>query len=234
MKNEPVKIFWTGGLDSTYRVLQLALAENKEVQPYYLVDFTRRSFPIELDTIKSLSKEINKRKRNVLPLIVFISDEIPNDENVYKSFEATKKHTRFGSQYRYLANFCSFMNINQIEVGMQIHSVNYNDNDFFITDKDKKLILNENSSSYPVMKFFKYPIINLSKHDMLKQADNYGFLDLLEMTWFCHKPVGKKPCGICPACKDAIHQNRELKFARLKFLRKVKRYLAAKIKALSK
>ena len=34
--SEPVRIFWTGGFDSTFRVLQALLDENRTVIPYYL------------------------------------------------------------------------------------------------------------------------------------------------------------------------------------------------------
>ncbi len=36
-------LFWTGGWDSTFRLLQLLLDEHKAVQTYYLLDSFRAS-----------------------------------------------------------------------------------------------------------------------------------------------------------------------------------------------
>ena len=35
-----VKLLWTGGWDSTFRLLQLLLLYEKKVQPYYIIDPT--------------------------------------------------------------------------------------------------------------------------------------------------------------------------------------------------
>jgi len=58
MKLERINIFWTGGWDSTFRMLQLA-EKQVIIQPYYLKD-NRKSEELELNTIKILTEEILK------------------------------------------------------------------------------------------------------------------------------------------------------------------------------
>ena len=38
MKTEPIKLLWTGGFDSTFRILYILVVEKKHVQPYYIID----------------------------------------------------------------------------------------------------------------------------------------------------------------------------------------------------
>ena len=42
-QTEPINLFWTGGWDSTFRLLQLIIVFRKRVQPYYIIDTTRKS-----------------------------------------------------------------------------------------------------------------------------------------------------------------------------------------------
>jgi len=58
MNSETINILWTGGWDSTFRVLELT-DKNITIQPYYLKD-NRLSEKMEIDTVKSLTEEIRK------------------------------------------------------------------------------------------------------------------------------------------------------------------------------
>lgn len=52
-------LFWTGGWDSTFHLLQLLLDEYKAVQTYYLLDSTRASCPEEIETILTIKKRLH-------------------------------------------------------------------------------------------------------------------------------------------------------------------------------
>src|SRR4249919_454123 len=63
------RLFWTGGWDSTYRLLWLLLVEGRHVEPIYLVDETRRSLHVERRTMQHLRErlaEIDPQTRNLL------------------------------------------------------------------------------------------------------------------------------------------------------------------------
>ena len=46
--NQPINLFWTGGMDSTFRLIQLTVVYNKVVQPYYIIDPNRNSILFEI------------------------------------------------------------------------------------------------------------------------------------------------------------------------------------------
>jgi len=37
-QTEPINLFWTGGWDSTFRLIQLVFVNKKTVHPYYIID----------------------------------------------------------------------------------------------------------------------------------------------------------------------------------------------------
>ena len=32
------------------------------------------------------------------------------------------------------------------------------------------------------------------------------FKEIIEKTWFCHRPIFGRPCGRCGPCKDALNE----------------------------
>ena len=56
--NKYVNIFWTGGWDSTFRVLQLLIAKKKTVQPFYINDPNRKSAEKELNAMKTVDRVV--------------------------------------------------------------------------------------------------------------------------------------------------------------------------------
>src|SRR6478672_10747010 len=53
-RDTPVNLFWTGGWDSTFRLLQLLLEHRLPVAPVYLIDDTRASTQFEFDTMDAI------------------------------------------------------------------------------------------------------------------------------------------------------------------------------------
>ncbi len=58
---EIVRMFWTGGWDSTYRLLYLVLVKKQPVQPYYIIDPDRASFPTEIRAMVRIKEMIFER-----------------------------------------------------------------------------------------------------------------------------------------------------------------------------
>src|SRR5690625_188135 len=59
MKN----VLWTGGWDSTFRVLDLIFNKKENVQPYYIIDEHRPSTSIELRTMDDIRKMIKLKDK---------------------------------------------------------------------------------------------------------------------------------------------------------------------------
>lgn len=70
---ETVHLLWTGGWDSTYRLLYL-LWEGKQVQPHYIIDTHRPSSGHELRAMEairaSINKDIERLPGTLLPTVI--------------------------------------------------------------------------------------------------------------------------------------------------------------------
>ena len=55
-KTSKINLLWTGGWDSTYRLLEILLIEKKVVQTYYLIDQTRLSHELEMKRMDEIRK----------------------------------------------------------------------------------------------------------------------------------------------------------------------------------
>jgi len=49
----------------------------------------------------------------------------------------------------------------------------------------------------------------LEKKDEEHIARENGWLDIMELSWFCHTPIDGKPCGLCGPCDDAMNTGME-------------------------
>ena len=69
-----VNLLWTGGWDSTFRLLQIIFEENRKVQPYYIVDLSRSSWKVEIDTTANFRRFLHRNhpeSRTLLkPLVI--------------------------------------------------------------------------------------------------------------------------------------------------------------------
>jgi len=75
-------------------------------------------------------------------------------------------------------------------------------------------VLDQESSNKDIITVFgsmHFPIIQISKMDMLDGYRSMGLTKILEKTWFCHTPVRGEPCGVCNPCKHAIQEGLDFK-----------------------
>lgn len=208
------QILWTSGWDSTFRVAQLLLIENKDVEPIYIIDDKRKSYKMELQTIEKLRKEFIKKdhtvKDRLKELKIYYKKDIPKHEKITQMYINLKAKDDLGSQNDWLARFTYFNDYENLEMSThkddnaQLFLVND-----IITDSEGNHILNvDNLSNTNLLLFknFNFPLIYLTKIDMQDIAEEMGFLDILNKTWFCHKPVKGEPCGLCTPCKTTIEE----------------------------
>jgi hypothetical protein len=217
---QSVNLLWTGGWDSTFRLLQLLLLQGSVVQPYYVIDSPRPSTGIEIRTQAKIKKHLFARYPHTKDLLLptqfkEVSDIQPN-QNLTKTFERLARRERMGHQYEYLARFCEETGINAMEL-----SVDYDDRVRGVNALLGPYITNAGTEEWPLyeiaphfadtdehrlFKYFQFPLFNLRKTDMGAIAQKEGFDDILELTWFCHTPRGNAPCGVCVPCMYAIEE----------------------------
>jgi len=51
---------------------------------------------------------------------------------------------------------------------------------------------------------FSFPLLHMTKKDMLLKAKENDWMEMMEMTTFCRRPKKGRPCGLCGPCTDAL------------------------------
>jgi 7-cyano-7-deazaguanine synthase in queuosine biosynthesis len=188
-------VLWTGGWDSTFRVLYLLLVDKAQVSPVYVKDPARVSTERELQTIASILRELAithpEAAARVRPLQVFALDEIPPNQEITDSYLRLKETGHFGTQYDWLARLAQHMDWKNVELS--------------VVAEDRFSRFHE-GDSHSAFARFDLPVLGMTKLMMADIAKANGFNDLMELTWFCHTPVFGRPCGLCGTCSATRKQ----------------------------
>lgn len=205
MHGAPVRLLWTGGWDSTFRLLQLCLVEGRRVQPIYVIDPDRPSTRTELLAMRRIRERIVERGAGdlVSPTEVHVRSDYEVPDTVNEAFARVAARVTVGSQYIWLAAVAIANGWQDVEIGMHRWESErpFTDLAFSgqvcahptIADPDVRLLLSP----------WSFPLLSLSKRDMAAIAEREGFLDILSLRWFCHRPIAGRPCGFCVPCVDA-------------------------------
>jgi 7-cyano-7-deazaguanine synthase in queuosine biosynthesis len=219
LPDKPINIFWTGGWDSTFRILQLILVKKLLVQPYYIIDPERKSLQNELKTIQKISSEVRKsfpeKSKLLLPVKYLALSDIKSNKIISKSYTEIRKKQRLGIQYEWLASFCSQYQIFDMEVSLELR-VKHKDNVVinatgnYLIERELKqgkvFVISDDAKGKYIYNLFGnmiFPVINNTKMQMYQYSKKQGFSEFLELTWFCHTPVrNKHACGKCQPCQS--------------------------------
>lgn len=224
-----VNLLWSGGWDSTFRLLYLVFVEKRPVQPFYIIETGRASTLKELETMHIIRKEITKKDPQLANLVkptIIVSDrDIRLDHGIANKFKRLNEilPMPIGPQYELLARFAKQWGIPNLELCIEYSErapntlVNllskYVDNDLRIGGPDV-------NGDVSIFSFFSFPLLKLSKNDMKRIAADKGFLDILEKTWFCRNPWLNLPCGTCVACNLVIKEGFGYRIPRISRLRR--------------
>lgn len=180
-------LFWTGGWDSTFRLLQLLFEEKRVVQPHYLMR-SEQSSGTEIDTMVRIRRNINRNYpeyRSLLkPIIITDSSAIKSNERISKEYQSLIKEKKVNTQYETLARYCSEMKITNAELSVIAIEQEIIDSDLFES--------------------FAFPLLRMTKKEMLLIAKENGWMEIMKMTSFCRRPKNGRPCGFCGPCTDAV------------------------------
>lgn len=214
----PVNLLWTGGWDSTFRLLQLLLQRRVEVAPIYLQDGTRASTRTELETMARIGRRLREEHPHTRGLLqpVRIADaaDADGDAGIAQALREVRKRVYIGNQYAWLASFCKRNGIHDVELCVHVD------------DKVQTLLRDcvvetehpagyrtqrldprrEGTAEYELFRYFSFPVFRVDKLGMAQEAEREGWSDYMDMTWFCHSPVGGKPCGVCGPCVYTIEE----------------------------
>ncbi|NLI54584.1 MAG: hypothetical protein GX417_09725 [Clostridiales bacterium] len=209
MKN----ILWTGGWDSTFRVLELAIVKKEIVQPYYILDNERESSQQEQNAMKKIKELMTEKFPHttdaIKELIIISKSDIPPNATITRDFNRLLSKSYLGPQYEWLGRYADASGLSDLELCIHrddkatnfLHSSVKKADD----ENDSYDVLDLENMTYPELSLFKYyrfPILRLTKVQMHEIAMKYGFDDIMEHTWFCHHPRNDgSPCGLCNPCK---------------------------------
>ncbi len=219
--SETVKIFWTGGWDSTFRVLQLVLLEKRKVQPYYIIDPNRKSTNAEIKTMNTIKDQLflnyPSTKELLLPTVVGNVANIRENQEITNAYQRILERQELGSQYEFLARYCLQEGIDHIEIAVEKGPavLLFNVIQSFVIEVTKDNYINyeidnkyAGTDIYSLLKYFRYPILFITKLDMQETVIKERFQDLMELTWFCHNPqkhgTNYEPCGVCNPCIEVM------------------------------
>ncbi|MCJ7694346.1 MAG: hypothetical protein MUO40_02875 [Anaerolineaceae bacterium] len=219
MKNEisveKINLFWTGGWDSTFRLLLIVLEEQRIVQPYYLIDPNRKSLRLEIRAMREIKnllfKEYPQTKSLIRPTKFYEIGDIAYDEEISEAYKTYTQTIHLAFQYHWMSRFCKQFNICDMEIGAENSPTALVLSQFLerigTSRKFKIAETVKGTPFYILFKNMKFPIYGYTRHEMEEKASSSGWLKFLYMTWFCHYPVKERyPCGSCEPCDQVIRK----------------------------
>ncbi|WP_019627637.1 7-cyano-7-deazaguanine synthase [Thioalkalivibrio sp. AKL10] len=216
-------VLWTGGFDSTFRVCQILATSKDTLQPHYLVDETRQSTGEEIRAMSAIRTTVEElwsgASCRLLPTKYTSArgNPIPND--IRQAFNTVYSQKDIGTQYPWLTRYARSLGL-PLELGIQGGGRLEKTLGPYVWDGE---LAGSGDTEFEeallkLFEPFRFPIMDLSKTDMIRIADEQGFRPIMEQTWFCHQPKTGKPCGRCAPCKYAIEQGMGW---RIPFLRRI-------------
>lgn len=202
---DPVRLLWTGGWDSSFRLMQLLLLERRAVQPIYVLTPDRTTARLELRAIERMRDGLRPRLADpalLRPLqILLASDHRPTSWQ-RAAFDAIRARAHLGTQYLALAGVAETQGWRDVEVSVERYTSPDGLSAWSRMLMDSPGVLGQRPEAQ-LLKYWSFPVMHLTKEDMGQIAAQEGFLDLLRLRWFCHDPVGEKACGRCRPCRLA-------------------------------
>jgi 7-cyano-7-deazaguanine synthase in queuosine biosynthesis len=219
MDKTPMHLLWTGGWDSTFQLLRLVLVHGEQVEPIYLIDPTRRSTDIELRTMDSIREALAMRfphtRLSLLPTLYTRVEDLAPDQDIENAWHRIRRAWPIGSQYAWLARFCKQRKLTNLELGAECtpHGASallgeyHTDTTSRAGYRTYKLTPEARDGDIGVLfGACTFPLIRTTKQEMAQEAQARDWTSILKMTWFCHKPAGNRPCGVCNPCQGVLSE----------------------------
>jgi len=220
-------VFFTGGFDSSAILINYYLNRDYTIIPIYISDgwadngdvgkWQRQSQRQELDSIRQISQSLIRDypqyKKKLKELIVIEKVEYCQEIKAY-SDEMYQKgmSVRPVNQFSSMAQVCHEMNI-FADVG-----VIYRGDIYRRLSRNKLISFGTDNCSpnlelcepfFRLYQRFRFPIIHLTKRDILALAEKQEWLNYLKLSWSCWFPLSQgEPCGKCPMCKERVIHHR--------------------------
>ncbi|WP_149194598.1 hypothetical protein [Luteimonas suaedae] len=213
-----VKLLWTGGWDSTFQLLRLLLKHHLPVVPYYLEDPTRASTATELRTMQRIGDALHdafpETRELLRPLRTFPIVDLEPDPAIANALRTIRSRIFIGSQYEWLPLFCKRHGMTGIELSVHVDDKVQALLSSFVCEFDRAGSYRSfrvdprhaGTAEHTLFRCFDFPLFRIDKRAMAREAENEGWSRIMHMTWFCHRPLRGRPCGVCAPCVYAIEE----------------------------
>ncbi len=207
-----VTLLWTGGWDSTFRLLQLLHDTDARIQPLYLVDEERNSTPREIGVMRRIREmiedEMSEEAERLLPTDYGSYRATRMEPHHREKWEALKERGRVGLQYPILASYAEHNDIDRMELSIEATTGSASILESVVKQRDTPAgPLHELPPSMDgeetLFRHFTFPLLDYTKLDMRREAERREWMPIMEQTWFCHTPIWGLPCGNCHPCRIA-------------------------------
>ena len=206
-------ILWTGGWDSTFRVVELSRQE-LTVQPVYVIDDGRKSFEKELQVMEDILQALREHpqtKAELLDILTIPKQEIPADPAITAAFQKVRSQQSLGGQYDWLARLAA--QYPGIELGVEkplgkgggCNSLVARYGAF--AEKDGIYFIDREKSQEECILLlgnFSFPIRGRTVEDMEVSIRQWGYEEIMKKIWFCNAPIKGHICGMCNPCRQKM------------------------------
>ena len=221
--NKEVRILWSGGWDSTFRLLQLSQQEDIAIRPMYVRDHARKGMAAELAAMRDILPDVRvMAKARVLDVDLYdrgaILRDFP-DEEISAAYERLAQEFRLGYQYELFALLCKGLGVRaecavedaerskaKTAIGAQCLLVPCEDGQVGGETRYRVVAKGGNRDAELVFGQLDLAMLGTSKVEAQRVAQELGWMPIMRKTWFCHTPINGKPCGTCNPCKDAMNE----------------------------
>jgi len=167
--------------------LELLFEERRIVQPHYVMRSEQCS-GTEIDTMVKIRRHLTRnhpeQRKLLQPLIIKDDISIKPNQKIAEEFEKLNKEIKINEQYQILARYCVQKKISEAELSIIALEKDIINSGFFGT--------------------FTFPLLDMTKKEMLLKAKQNGWMEIMKMTSFCRRPKNGRPCGLCGPCTDAL------------------------------
>lgn len=225
-------IFWTGGFDSTFRLLQLIKDQSvSEIYLYYISliidnvegsNIRRMSIPQELETMQLILNQIDTSKIKQFTIIgkqeylLYYTFQFPYPFMNYIGRENIE-YSDINKVYFFdlyvsglvLRPITQWGGITQVLDDLDITAEICLEKDGGIWSRINKYVVDGQIQFHKLRSlaaFLRYeiPLFNVDREEMLKISKENKWIPILELCWSCWYPKNGEQCGNCFTCKRRL------------------------------
>lgn len=194
MNADTAHLLWTGGWDSTFRLLDLLLVQQRPVQTYYLISASaeRPAFGREIWTMTRIKQKLragNPAMHDLLrPTLYRDVKDLRRSPDVLEKLQRLRTAGHLGRQYAFLAEFAEQEGVDGLELCIHRDDRAHAFIAPLVTrvehagDRYYRLLDPPANPNADIFRHFRFPVFDLSKLEMERIARERGWTPFMEAT----------------------------------------------------